>query len=85
MNIGGKIELSAKNTFIILGALMAIVLVATYFFVFSPLMKELRKYYLKCKSIESEVSEYRSIISLAGQAYDERGLVTSDEVTQAID
>jgi Tfp pilus assembly protein PilO len=50
-----------------------------------PLMKELRKHYLECKSLEADVLDARNVITLVDKTYAERVLIKEKDISQAID
>lgn len=70
------IVVSAGAVFIVLGACLIF---------YAPLIRELRKKHLECKSSESQLLQARNIIESKGQRRKVRVLITEKEVSQAID
>lgn len=79
-----KIEFTRKKLIIAASLVVVIVAFGVYLFVYMPLMKELKKQYLECKSIEADVLDARNIIESVGKTYGERVLMTEESVSGAI-
>ena len=70
---------------IIIGAVIAAVICGAYFFLYNPLVREMKIKASECRSIEGQLLEMRETIKLAGKATEERVLLAEKDASLAID
>jgi len=81
----GKLELTQEKMIIVIAGAVAVAALMIYIVFYAPLLEEIKKKYLECKLIESDVIDIRNIIETAGKVYGGRILPTEEDVHHAID
>lgn len=78
-------ELTRKRWTLAAAVLAAVGLLAIYFFLYHPLMRQLKVQAAVCRNLENEVEQARSLIARSKTEGEERPFIKEEEVSLAID